>query len=347
MKKDNNENFELFKTLIKEYLENNQLKLHKEVWNNYYSINKNKGDLNDYTIGRFAEEFNLPQEKSNNYNLLKYIEKKNNKLYKEIVKEKIINPKDSYTRKEYYGKIFQLYTDNKKSNDLLWNIVQKRAFLNNNIDIVQNLFEENLLSHIQKKEIVEYYFNYLSKNGKFSNLENKRILTILNEKLIKPLEFELIEKNKPLKINSLEMKSVYFSISTEDLMSNEIDLNIQLASHLLRAFSDYSKSIEEFEVKKMLSDFNKTNTNEIINSEFILMTNLSENVVKKVFSEFVTNYVRLIKEKDILQKSKTYQVYPEKEDVIETLRFSIIKARKENLEETLSVKIIKSKPSKI
>jgi len=347
MKKDNNESFELFKTLIKEYLENNQLKLHKEIWNNYYSINKNKGDLNDYTIGRFAEEFNLPQEKSNNYNLLKYIEKKNNKLYKEIVKEKIINPKDSYTRKEYYGKIFQLYTDNKKSNDLLWNIVQKRAFLNNNIDIVQNLFEENLLSHIQKKEIVEYYFNYLSKNGKFSNLENKRILTILNEKLIKPLEFELIEKNKPLKINSLEMQSVYFSISTEDLMSNEIDLNIQLASHLLRAFSDYSKSIEEFEVKKMLSDFNKTNTNEIINSEFILMTNLSENVVKKVFSEFVTNYVRLIKEKDILQKSKTYQVYPEKEDVIETLRFSIIKARKENLEETLSVKIIKSKPSKI
>jgi len=347
MKKDNNENFELFKKLIKEYLENNQLKLHKEVWDNGYSINKNKGDLSDYTINRFAEEFNLPQEKSNNYNLLKYIEKKNNKVYKEIVKEKIINPKDSYTRKEYYGKIFQLYTDNKKNNDLLWNIVQKRAFLNNNIDIVQNLFEENLLSHIQKKEIVEYYFNYLSKNGKFSNLENKRILTILNEKLIKPLEFELIEKNKPLKINSLEMKSVYFSISTEDLMSNEIDLNIQLASHLLRTFADYSKSIEEFEVKKMLSDFNKTNTNEIINSEFILMTNLSENVVKKVFSEFVTNYVKLIKEKDILQKSKTYQVYPEKEDVIETLRFSIIKARKENLEETLSMKIIKSKPSKI
>jgi hypothetical protein len=44
-----------------------------------------------------------------------------------------------------------------------------------------------------------------------------------------------------------------------------------------------------------------TNTNEIINSEFILMTNLSENVVKKVFSEFVTNYVKLIKEKDILK----------------------------------------------
>lgn len=347
MKKENNENVELFKKLIKEYLENNQLKIHKEIWNNYYSIDKNKGDLSDYTIGRFAEEFVLPKDKNISYRLLKYIEKKDNNLYKEIIKDKVINPKDAYSRKEYYQTIFSLYTDNKKNNVLLWNIVQKKSFLNNNIDIVKELFEENLLSNIQKKEIVEYYFNYLSKNGKFSSLENKRIVTLLNDKLIKPLEINVIEKTEELTIISSEMKAVYLNIKTEDLISHEMDLNIQLAGNLLRAFRDYSKTIDEFEIKKILTEFEIINTNEIKNSEFMIMTNLSENVVKKIFTEFVKTYVQLLHEKDIFQKSKTYQIYPNKEDIIETLRFSVIKARKENLEESLSLKNIKSKTSKI
>lgn len=347
MKKEHNESFELFKKLIKEYLENNKLKLDKEIWNNYYSINKSKGDLSDYTINRFAEEFVLPKDKNDNYHLLKYIERKNSNLYKEIVKEKVTNPKDSYSRKEYYQKVFSLYTDDKKNNVLLWNIVQKKSFLNNNIDIVKELFEENLLSHIQKKEIVEYYFNYLSKNGKFSSLENKRIVTLLNDKLIKPLEINVIEKTEELTIISSEMKAVYLNIKTEDLISREMDLNIQLAGNLLRAFRDYSKTIDEFEIKKILTEFETINTNEIKNSEFMIMTNLSENVVKKIFTEFVKNYVQLLNEKDIFQKSKTYQVYPDKEDIVEILRFSVIKARKESLEESLSLKNIKSKTSKI
>ena len=249
MKEENKKNF---KNLLKNYLEEKSLFLHKEIWGTNYSFDKFKGERGDYQIESFIKDFSLGMTKSSeNYKLWKYIYQKDIALSYEIVNSYVKYPSDEYTKKKYIHTLFDFYTNHKKDNKILWLIINNKNFLNNNILIIQELFEENMLSGIQKKEVMDYYIEYVDKNKKLNTLENKRIITLLNKKLLKPLEIDLIKERK-LEIKSKSETCVYFEVSVIELMGYSLKLSEKFSEHLLSNFSRLLQKVTESETSDVI-----------------------------------------------------------------------------------------------
>lgn len=332
----NEENNTKFKILVKEYLEKNSLLLYKEIWSSEYSFNKSKGEKGEYHINSFIQSFSLPTKKSESYQLWKFIYKKDIKLAQDIVVGYIKYPTQDYAKFEYVESIFNLYTNNKKENKILWSIINTKVFLNNYVKIVKDLFDDNYLSHIQKKEIVEYYIKNVEKNTKLNTLENKRVITLLNNSLIKPLEMDLI-KQYTLDIQTRTEKCVYFEISVKELMGYSLKLSEKYAEHLLSFFPILLPLVKEAETVDVIN--RKKETNNIIDIYgYAILTKLDEKLIKKIFTSYIDNYVQ------ILDKEVNF---PTQEDILECLRFSVIKSRKENLENNLIIKNTQTKINKI
>lgn len=339
------DNIAQLKNLLQEFLNNNNLHIYKEIHQTNYHIVKNKSDkdkqnTNDYVIDRFLKEFTLPTDKaSKNYKFWQFVYKKNIKLGREMVPEYINIPSKDYLKDEYVTKVFQLYTNNKNENHILWSIVQQRKFLNNNIKVIEELFNEHALGNFQKEYIVKYYVELLDKNDKFNNLENKRVITLLNESLTKPLNINLLqseENNDKLKVQIKTSSCVYFEIQVQDLMSYNLKFSRAFAEHLLQNFATLLPKVPEAETNDVLDRKLKSN-NEIVGYGYAVLTGLNENIMNKTFTHFVDTYAKSLESDTFLSK----------EEMLDCLKFSVIKARKENLENKLVDKNIKTKVNKI
>lgn len=336
------ENTSKFKELLKAYLEKNNLYLYKEIWASNYSFKSNdprkeKKEINDYILDTFIKDFTLASQKDNdNYKFWKYVYQKDIALSYDIVLNYIKYPAQDYSRKEYIESLFSLYTNNKKENKLLWSIVNTKTFLNNNITIVKDLCDENILSNIQKQEIIKYYTTIFNKNNKLNTLENHRIVSLINQSLIKPIEIDLI-KEKQLEINVRNEKCVYFEITVKELMQYSLKLSDKFSENLLYKFSTLLPQVVEAETSDIV--VRKKETQNIVESyNYVIFTKLESELIKKIFSSFVDNYIQII---------DTTSLFPKNEDILDCLKFSVIKARKENLENNLIEKGNKSKFSKI
>lgn len=338
------ENIEQFKALLKNYLEVNNLHIYKEIYQSYYHINVNKNDkdkqkTNDYVIDRFIKEYTLStDENSENYKFWKFVCKKNLNLGREIVSQYIDIPTKDYLRDEYVTKVIQLYTNNKNDNHILWSIVQQRKFLNNNIKVVEQLFNEHALGDFQKEHVVKYYVALLDKNVKFNTLENKRIISLLNESLTQPLSIDLLESEQTngLNIKTTTSSCVYFEADIKNLMAYNLKLSHNFAEHLLDNFHVLLPKVPEAETKDVIT--RKIKINEKTQSyHYAILTNLHEKVINKTFTHFVDSYLQTIDNSSFLSK----------DEMLDCLKFSVIKARKENLESRLVDKNIKTKVNKI
>jgi hypothetical protein len=331
------ENKNKFKKFLKNYLEKNDLYLYQDIVTNTYCFKlnepkKEKKQNNDYQLESFIKKFELPLDKnSNNYKFWQYIEQKDKDFSHELITTYIKYPSKDYIREEYINKIFELYTNNKKNNTILWSIIKTKTFLNNNIKIIEKLFNEEVLSDSQKQEIIEYYINFIQKSAKFNTLENKRLISVLNKKLIKPLEISLIEE-KDLKIETKKENCVYFEIKIQDLMSYSLKLSKNFSENLLYQFHNLLPKVLESETKNII--FRKN----LESYEYAILTNLNEELIKHIFKSFVDHYIKLIINED---------KFPSTEDILDCLRFSTIKARKEKLENQFELKNIKNKLNKI
>lgn len=331
------ENTLKFKKLLLEYLETNNLFLNKEIWNTVYHISKEKGDRADYRINDFIENFELGTKKqSSMYKLWKYLYQKDITLSYDIVVSFLSYPAQDDDRKSYIETIFSLYTNNKKENKLLWSIIHQNKFLNKNINVIKNLFEEKFLNHEQKKYIVEYYLQYLKKENKFNNLENKRIVSILNNCLIKPFKIDLVGK-KELIINSKNVECVYFNIFKKDLMQYSLSLSDDFSNHLMQFFNKCLPEIPESETSEIISrkiGFDKA----IDGYDYAIFTKLKSDLINNIFKSYVDLYIKEIEKNP--EK-------PKYSDIVEILKFSVLKSRKEYLNDKLLPKNIKTNTNKI
>lgn len=340
------ENTEKIKQLLKQFLNNNNLHLYKEIWADNYSfkinkVEKDKTKTNDYVIERFIEDFKLATDKSSkNYNFWQFVYKKDINLGREMVPQYIDIPKKDYVREEYIKNVIELYTNNKKDNHILWSIVQKIKFLNNNIKVVDQLFKENVLGNSQKEHVVKYYVDLLNKNVKFNTLEHKRMITVLNESLSKPLTIDLLETNNEnsptLQLQTKTSACVYFEVKVQELMAYNLKLSNHFAEHLLDNFNILLPQVVEAETQDVIARTEKRN-NETLNYHYAVLTSLNENIISKVFANFVDSYLENIDNDQFLSK----------EDMLDCLKFSVVKARKENLENKLVSKNITTKVNKI
>lgn len=334
MKPEQNDKLKL---LLREYLEKKELLLNNEIWNSSYVFSKSKGDRSDYKIKYFFRDFSLATKKdSENYKFWKYVYQKDILLSYDMVLNYIKYPSQDYSRKEYIESLFSLYTNNKKEDKLLWSIVSTKTFLNNNITIVKDLCDENILSNIQKQEIIKYYTTTFNKNNKLNTLENHRIVSLINQSLIKPIDIDLI-KEKQLEINVRSEACVYFEITVKELMQYSLKLSDKFSENLLYKFSTLLPQVVEAETSDIV--VRKKETQNIVESyNYVIFTKLESDLIKKIFSSFVDNYIQII---------DTTSSFPKNEDILDCLKFSVIKARKENLENNLVEKGNKSKFSKI
>lgn len=339
------ENTEKLKQLLKQFLNNNNLHLYKEIWANHYSFKdnqnvKDKEKNSDYVIERFVEDFTLSTDKdAKGYKFFKFVYKNDIALGREIVPKYIDIPKQEYLKEEYIEKVIQLYTNDKKENHILWSIVQQKKFLNNNIKVVEKLFKENVLGNTQKQHIVNYYVDFLNKNIKFNNLENKRIVSVLNESLTKPLNINLLETNEQSKVLNITTKTsscVYFEVKVQELMGYNLKFSNHFAEHLLENFNVLLPQVVEAETQDVITRIEKRN-NETLSYHYAVLTNLNENIISKVFAHFVDSYLENIDNDQFLSK----------EDMLDCLKFSVVKARKDNLENKLVSKNITTKVNKI
>lgn len=338
----NEENKKKLKEIFKNYLEKNDMYLQYEIWNSSYSFKKNnplkeKKETSEHQIESFIKEYSLgTDENSNNYKFWKYVCQKDVQLAHEIVIEYVKYPVKDYMREEYIEKIFKLYTKNKKENKLLWSIISSKTFLNNNIKEIDKLFNEEVLSNIQKKEIVEYYINLSNKSAKFNTLENKRILTLLNEKLLKPIDIELI-KGKDLNIQTRTEKCIYFEVNIKDLIEYSLTLSTDFSENLLRQFHYLLPKVNEAETIDVIPR-KIEEQQQLQGYGYAVLTQLSEDLIKKIFTNFVDSYIETIKQENKI---------PSKEESLDCLRFAVIKARKEKLENQFTPKNLKEKLNKI
>lgn len=330
------------KDLLKSYLEKNNFYLYKEIWASNYTFKlndprKEKANTNDYQLDSFIKDFELgTEEKTNNYRFWKFIYQKDIDLAHEMVISYIKYPTKDYLKEEYIEKVLNLYTKNKKENKLLWSIINTKSFLNNNIKVVEDLFNEEVLSHIQKKEIVEYYMQFIQKSAKFNTLENKRIVSVLNEKLSKPLEISLIEE-KELIIKTKTENCIYFEVKVQELMQYSLKLSSEFSENLLYQFHKLLPQVIESETSDVIP--RKFESQQKLDGYgYAVLTKLNEDVIKNIFKIFVDSYVETIS-----NQNKT----PSKEDSLDCLKFAVIKARKENLENQFVPKGVKGTLKKI
>lgn len=328
-----------FKILIKEYLEKKSLFLYKEIYASGYSFHKSKGERNDYFIDSFIEKFSLPTVKdSEYYRLWAYIYQKDINLAYEIVTSYVKYPTTENDESKYTNAVLEIYTNHKKDNKILWSIINNKSFLNNNLILLQELFEENVLNNIQKKEVVQHYIQSMESSKKLNTLENKRLITLLNKKLIKPLEIELI-KEDALEIKTKTETCIYFEVTVQELMGYSLKLSDKYSEHLLANFAVLLPQVLEAETtdvieRKKLSSQSKN----IEGYGYAILTNLEDKLIKKIFNCFVDSYIEIIDNKN---------KFPTQADMLDCLKFAVLKSRKENLENNLMVKNTKSQLKKI
>ena len=331
-----------FREYTKQFLLNNKLLLVNEIWNNSYSINEKKGDINDYSIQRFVNEYTLSKEaKSYNYKLWNFIKNQDKSLSEEIVLDYIKYPKYDYERKEYMNNILQIYFKKNSDIDFLKKLFTQKTFLNKNLDIIFENCQTGFLSHEKfandKKIILDYYINLLKKNNKFNTLENSQKIQILTN--------NIKNDDKELSINIIERHVVDFKIKTKELVDYSLSLSPILVSNLLNNFLEL-KNIDQFECKKLIHQKTINSNNDLLEIEFIMFTSLSKEIIEKSFLEYVEQYIKL--SEDIGNKIEVQnKKIPESQDVLDCLKFSIIKTRKDLLENKYQEKNIKIKQNKI
>lgn len=336
------ENKTKLKELLKEYLKRNDLFLKKEIFDSKYRLKQNdprkeKQAINDYQLNYFMNDFELGlYNRDSNYLFWKYVYQQNTELAEDMIKSYIKFPKKEYECEEYIDSVLKLYTKDKKENKILWLIINTKQFLNKNIKKVEKLFEDDVLSHKQKQELVSYYINYLDISDKFNTLENKRIISILNEKLIKPIEINLI-KEKELKIKATTKNCVYFEVKIEELMQYSLQLTHNYCEYLLENFSTLLPKVVEAETTDIIPRIIK-NKEKIEVYHYSILTSLSNDLIENIFKEFVDSYIKAVNE----QNSN-----PSLKDCLDCLKFAVIKSRKEKMEYQFPDRNLKGNLNKI
>jgi hypothetical protein len=318
------EELDLLKKYTLEFIEKNQLTLQRSYTsNNIFLIKTKNTDKNiiDYQLEDFLTS-NIDFRNETARLLLSYIDQKDVQLGFIFLKNSLKIPKDSYEKKEYISLLIDSYTHNLKYKKNLKQILSLPHILNKCPDIILEYFQRPLLLEDEKKIFIEYYKEHFEKKRLFeNNLEYRRIVSLMNKTLKKPLDFIFFEEKEKLTYQIKEGKGIYIQINTEDVMRKYSFIDEEKIIITINTLNQL-KDVEDLMVKELIYkvDNNKSFT-------FLLLSNYGE--------DFFQKFIDLYFETMLSSNTRNIKTIAE---IKEIMKETFIHVQKDLLEETVEKK---------